>query len=109
MNQGYLGYMNIGYTQREVEVLVWLEALRDKQCADKPCQLGELLAGRKEPRGGCPVQVAIPDMMQLLGTGHFREALDLIESINPLPNVTGRVCPQELQCQSVCAHSGRPI
>lgn len=109
VNQGYLGYLSLGYTQREVDLLVWLEALRDKQCADKPCQLGELLAGRKEPKGGCPVQVAIPDMMQLLGTGHFREAMDLIESINPLPNVTGRVCPQELQCQSVCAHAGRPI
>ena len=109
VNQGYLGYLSLGYTQREVDLLVWLEALRDKQCADKPCQLGELLAGRNEPKGGCPVQVAIPDMMALLGTGHFREAMDLIESINPLPNVTGRVCPQELQCQSVCAHSGRPI
>lgn len=109
VNQGYLGYLTLGYTQREVDLLVWLEALRDKQCADKPCQLGELLAGRNEPKGGCPVQVAIPDMMQLLGTGHFREAMDLIESINPLPNVTGRICPQELQCQSVCAHSGRPI
>ena len=109
VNQGYLGYLSLGYTQREVDLLVWLEALRDKQCADKPCQLGELLHGRKEPKGGCPVQVHIPDMMQLLGTGHFREAMDLIESINPLPNVTGRVCPQELQCQSVCAHSGKPI
>ncbi|NLH71393.1 MAG: sulfide/dihydroorotate dehydrogenase-like FAD/NAD-binding protein, partial [Brooklawnia sp.] len=109
VNQGYLGYLTLGYTQREVDLLVWLEALRDKQCADKPCQLGELLAGRNEPKGGCPVQVAIPDMMRLLGTGHFREAMDLIESINPLPNVTGRICPQELQCQSVCAHSGRPI
>ena len=109
VNQGYLGYLTLGYSQREVDLLVWLEALRDKQCADKPCQLGELLAGRNEPKGGCPVQVAIPDMMQLLGTGHFREAMDLIESINPLPNVTGRICPQELQCQSVCAHSGRPI
>ena len=109
VNQGYLGYLTLGYTQREVDLLVGLEALRDKQCADKPCQLGELLAGRNEPKGGCPVQVAIPDMMQLLGTGHFREAMDLIESINPLPNVTGRICPQELQCQSVCAHSGRPI
>lgn len=109
VNQGYLGYLTLGYSQREVDLLVWLEALRDKQCADKPCQLGELLAGRNEPKGGCPVQVAIPDMMRLLGTGHFREAMDLIESINPLPNVTGRICPQELQCQSVCAHSGRPI
>ncbi len=109
VNQGYLGYLGLGYSQREVDLFVWLEALRDKQCADRPCQLGELLGGRKEPKGGCPVQVAIPDMMQLLGTGHFREAMELIESINPLPNVTGRVCPQELQCQSVCAHSGRPI
>lgn len=109
VNEGYLGYLNEGYSQREVDLLVWLEALRDKQCADKPCQLGELLAGGTQVKGGCPVQVHIPDMMRLLGTGHIREALELVESINPLPNVTGRVCPQELQCQSVCAHSGHPI
>ena len=35
--------------------------------------------------------------------------MELIESCNPLPNVTGRVCPQELQCQGVCAHTKRPI
>jgi glutamate synthase (NADPH/NADH) small chain len=109
VNKGFLGYMDIGYTQREVDLLVWLEALRDKQCADKPCELGLFIAGRKEPKGGCPVKIHIPTMMELLGNGRFREAMELIESCNPLPNVTGRVCPQELQCQGVCIHSKMPI
>ena len=48
-------------------------------------------------------------MLNLLGTGRFREAMELIESCNPLPNVTGRVCPQELQCQGVCTITSQPI
>ena len=109
VNQGYLGYMNLGFTAREVEMIVWLEALRDKQCEDKPCEMGVHVAGKFEPKGGCPVKIHIPEMLELLGTGRFREAMELIENCNPLPNVTGRVCPQELQCQGVCAHTKRPI
>jgi glutamate synthase (NADPH/NADH) small chain len=109
VNQGYLGYMNLGYTAREVELFVWLEVLRDKQCEDRPCEIGVLLKGKLEPKGGCPVKIHIPEMLDLLGQGKFRQALELIESCNPLPNVTGRVCPQELQCQGVCTHTRRPI
>jgi glutamate synthase (NADPH/NADH) small chain len=109
VNQGYLGYMTQGYSAREVDLLVWLEVLRDKQCDDRPCELGVLLAGRKQAKGGCPVKIHIPEMLDLMGNGKFREALELIESCNPLPNVTGRVCPQELQCQGVCTLTGRPI
>ena len=109
VNQGYLGYMNIGFTARDVELIVWLEALRDKQCDEKPCELGVHVPGKFEPKGGCPVKIHIPEMLNLLGTGRFREAMELIENCNPLPNVTGRVCPQELQCQGVCAHTKRPI
>ena len=109
VNTGYLGYMALGYTEREVEMFVWLEVLRDKQCPDKPCELGVLIHGRRAPKGGCPVNIHIPEMIDLLGKGKFHEALELIESCNPLPNVTGRVCPQELQCQGVCAHTKRPI
>jgi glutamate synthase (NADPH/NADH) small chain len=109
VNQGYLGYMNLGYTAREVELFVWLEVLRDKQCQDRPCEIGVLLKNKKEPKGGCPVKIHIPEMLDLLGQGKFRQALELIESCNPLPNVTGRVCPQELQCQGVCTHTRRPI
>jgi len=109
VNQGYLGYMNLGYSAREVELFVWLEVLRDKQCQDRPCEIGVLLKNKLEPRGGCPVKIHIPEMLDLLGQGKFRQALELIESCNPLPNVTGRVCPQELQCQGVCTHTRRPI
>jgi glutamate synthase (NADPH/NADH) small chain len=109
VNQGYLGYMNLGYSAREVEMFVWLEALRDKQCEDKPCEIGVHVAGKFEPKGGCPVKIHIPEMLELLGTGRFREAMELIENCNPLPNVTGRVCPQELQCQGVCTHQKQPI
>jgi len=30
VNKGFLGYMDLGYTRRDVELFVWLEALRDK-------------------------------------------------------------------------------
>ncbi len=109
VTMGYLGYRTLGYSPREVDLLVWLEVMRDKQCEDKPCEVGVLVQGKKQPKGGCPVKIHIPEMMDLLGTGRFKEALKLIESCNPLPNVTGRVCPQELQCQGVCTITGRPI
>jgi len=102
VNQGYLGYMELGYSAREVDLLVWLEVLRDKQCEEKPCELGVFLAGCSEPKGGCPVSVHIPQIIDLIGKNKFREALELLEGSNPLPDVTGRVCPQELQCQGVC-------
>jgi len=109
VNRGYLGYMDLGYSAREVELFVWLEALRDKQCEDRPCEVGVEVEGKAENAGGCPVKIHIPEMLDLLGAGKFRAALQLIKDCNPLPNVTGRVCPQELQCQGVCTHNGRPI
>ncbi|GHU03408.1 hypothetical protein FACS1894158_01760 [Betaproteobacteria bacterium] len=109
VNQGYLGYMNLGYSTREVDLLVWLEVLRDKQCEERPCEIGLCVEGKPEPKGGCPVKIHIPEALELLGNGRFREAMELIEGCNPLPNVTGRVCPQELQCQGVCAQSKQPI
>ncbi|MBO9555328.1 sulfide/dihydroorotate dehydrogenase-like FAD/NAD-binding protein [Cellulomonas sp.] len=104
VSKGYLGYMDLGFTRRDVDLLVWLEAIRDKQCADAPCELGVFLEAHKPPKFGCPVKIHIPTMMELIGTGRFQEALELLHSCNPLPNVTGRVCPQELQCQAACLH-----
>jgi glutamate synthase (NADPH/NADH) small chain len=104
VNQGFLGYMNLGFTRRDIDMLVWLEALRDKQCAEKPCELGQFLEAHRPPKGGCPVRIHIPQIFELVGQGRFEDALELLESCNPLPDVTGRVCPQELQCQGVCLH-----
>jgi glutamate synthase (NADPH/NADH) small chain len=105
---GYLGYRALGYSMREVDLIVWLEVLRDKQCEDRPCEKGCLDAkGRK--KGGCPLVIQIPNLLNLMGQGKLKDALKLIEALNPLPNVTGRVCPQEHQCQGVCNISGQPI
>jgi glutamate synthase (NADPH/NADH) small chain len=113
VNQGYLGYMGLGYSFREVEMLVWLEVLRDKQCDDKPCEIGipKGDGGAKDGQldGGCPVKIRIPEMLHLIGEGKFKQAFNLIKESNPLPNVTGRVCPQEIQCQGVCTLNKRPI
>jgi glutamate synthase (NADPH/NADH) small chain len=109
VNQGYMGYMGLGYSFREVELLVWLEVLRDKQCDDRPCELGLPKMDGGENEGGCPVKIHIPEMIHLMGEGKFKQAFQLIKEANPLPNVTGRVCPQEIQCQGVCTHNERPI
>ena len=109
VNQGYIGYMGLGYSFREVELLVWLEVLRDKQCDDRPCELGLPKMDGGENEGGCPVKIHIPEMIHLMGEGKFKQAFQLIKEANPLPNVTGRVCPQEIQCQGVCTHNERPI
>lgn len=109
VNQGYIGYMGLGYSFREVELLVWLEVLRDKQCEDRPCEIGIPKDDGGEADGGCPVKIHIPEMLHLIGEGKFRQAFELIKETNPLPNVTGRVCPQEIQCQGVCTLSSRPI
>ena len=114
VNQGYLGYIGLGYSLREVELFVWLEVLRDKQCKDRPCELGVPHCNKKgeitaENDGGCPVKIHIPQALNLVGEGKLKEAFELICDANPLPNVTGRVCPQEQQCQGQCTLKERPI
>lgn len=114
VSQGYLGYMSLGYSLREVELFVWLEVLRDKQCEDSPCERGIANCNSEggnaeENEGGCPVKIHIPQVINLMGEGRFKQAFELIQQANPLPNVTGRVCPQELQCQGVCTLNERPI
>src|SRR5208282_6465532 len=51
VNEGYIGYTNLGYSAREVDLLVWLETLRDKQCEDRACELGVPRPGH-EAKGG---------------------------------------------------------
>ncbi len=52
--------------------------------------------------GGCPVNIDIPGFIKLVADGKFGEAAKLIKEANALPAITGRVCPQESQCEGVC-------
>jgi len=51
---------------------------------------------------GCPVNIKIPDFIQLVCKEDFLAAAEKIKEDNSLPAVCGRVCPQETQCEEVC-------
>ena len=62
-------------------------------------------------REGCPVNVRIPEFIAKVAEGDFKEAYEIITSTNALPALSGRVCPQETQCESKCVRGkkGEPV
>ena len=77
----------LGYSEEEAV----REAKRCLQCQYPTCV------------DGCPVNVDIPRFVGQVARGDFGEAMRTIRETNSLPAVCGRVCPQEDQCQGVCA------
>ncbi len=51
---------------------------------------------------GCPVAVRIPEFIGALAHGDIATAAEILRVDNALPATTGRVCPQEVQCEKVC-------
>ncbi|HEX8201728.1 MAG TPA: NADPH-dependent glutamate synthase, partial [Isosphaeraceae bacterium] len=66
------------------------EAIRCLECATPKCMVG------------CPVSVKIKDFVQLIVAGDYLGAAAKIREDNVLPAITGRVCPQETQCEGCC-------
>ena len=60
--------------------------------------------GCKNPKcvEGCPVNVRIPEFIAKVQEGDFKAAYEIITSTNALPALSGRVCPQESQCEAKC-------
>ena len=69
---------------------VILEANRCLQCKKPKCC------------EGCPAKIDILAFIKLITEGRFIEAGLKIKESNPLPQVCGRVCPQEIQCEKSC-------
>ena len=80
-----------GYTAEQAMA----EAQRCLECARAECM------------NGCPVNVQIPAFLKLVAAGDFRGAINLVKDTNSLPAITGRVCPQEQQCEEVCTLAKR--
>jgi glutamate synthase (NADPH) small chain len=75
------------------------EADRCIQCPKRPCS------------EGCPVSVNIPEFIKALREKDLPQAVTILKSKNALPGVCGRVCPQEVQCESKCTlgKKGSPV
>jgi glutamate synthase (NADPH/NADH) small chain len=78
--------VNLGLTEH-------LAVLEAKRCLD--CRTPRCI-------DGCPVQVDIPGFILCMAQGDFAGAGELMLRDNALPGITGRVCPQEKQCEEKC-------
>ncbi len=70
--------------------LVRAEALRCLACVKTTCTTG------------CPVGVKVKEFVALIIEGDYLGAAAKIREDNALPAITGRVCPQEDQCEGAC-------
>lgn len=50
----------------------------------------------------CPVHNYIPNWLKLVTEGNITEAAELLYRTNSLPEITGRVCPQDRLCEGAC-------
>ena len=50
----------------------------------------------------CPVHNYIPNWLELVEKGELFKASDLLHSTNSLPEVCGRICPQDRLCEGAC-------
>ena len=85
----------LGYTAE----MAMEEAKRCLQCKKPKCV------------EGCPVNIHIPEFIAKVAEGDFQAAYEIVTSTNALPALSGRVCPQETQCESKCVRGikGEPV
>ncbi len=81
-------FASVPYGYDEKEVI--REAQRCIQCKGAPCELN------------CPINMKVLAMIRAVARGDFRQAFFIIKEDNSIPAITGRVCPQESQCEGVC-------
>jgi glutamate synthase (NADPH/NADH) small chain len=78
--------VNLGYSAE----LAQQEAQRCLECAKPTCT------------DNCPVGIDVKEFVQRIVDGDFLGAAAKIREANVLPAITGRVCPQEDQCEGKC-------
>ena len=66
------------------------QAARCSQCGIPFCQIH------------CPVHNNIPDWLKLTAEGRLEEAYELSQATNNMPEICGRICPQDRLCEGNC-------
>ncbi len=82
-------FLEVPFGYNEQEAIA--EAKRCLQCKRPTCV------------SGCPVEIDISGFIKFIAEGNFVAAIKKLKEKNVLPAVCGRVCPQEDQCEKVCA------
>ncbi len=81
----------LGYGEEQAVV----EAIRCIHCpSPEPCILG------------CPVHNDIPSALLAIEQKDYDKAADIFRATNTLPEVCGRLCPQEILCEGSCTVAG---
>ncbi len=85
----------LGYTEEEA----LREAQRCLNCPNPKCV------------EGCPVGIEISAFIKLIKEKKYADAIRKVKEKNNLPAISGRVCPQEEQCQKFCVRGkkGEPV
>ena len=88
---------SVPYGYNEEEAIA--EAQRCIQCPKPTCETA------------CPVSIKIKNMIHYIAENQFKEAFLLTKDDDAFPACTGRVCPQEDQCEGSCIllKTGQPI
>ena len=75
--------------------------------ADAASQAGRCLdCGNPYCEWKCPVHNYIPDWLKLIEEGKLFQAAELSHETNSLPEVCGRICPQDRLCEGECTLNG---
>jgi glutamate synthase (NADPH/NADH) small chain len=76
--------------QELIAVKAQEQASRCSQCGVPFCQIH------------CPLQNQIPDWLKLTAEGRIEEAWELSQATNNMPEICGRICPQDRLCEGHC-------
>jgi glutamate synthase (NADPH/NADH) small chain len=86
-----------------VRVLGYTEIYGQYQAEQAADQSGRCLdCGNPYCEWKCPVHNYIPNWLKLVEEGRIVEAAELSHETNPLPEICGRVCPQDRLCEGAC-------
>lgn len=69
------------------------EAERCLQCFDAPCM------------AVCPTHINVPKFISMIRSDNVIGAAEVVKTSNALANTCGKICPEEIFCQSVCARA----
>lgn len=87
----------------DVRILHYDEIYGSFDAADAGSQAGRCLdCGNPYCEWKCPVHNYIPDWLKLIEEGDLFQAAELSHQTNSLPEICGRICPQDRLCEGAC-------